>query len=285
MKETVESNNLSENELFKIIGEVALLFHKGISLENTILVTDTKIIKNYFLGSEAVVKQSDMLEKPIPTNGNIPIVLQTGAIKTSIIPKEIYGVAFKSTTLPIKNHENSIIGTITIMLSLKSQTALQETAGNISVSSEQISATTEELASSAMMLSGNVSEVLDQTQEILKLIEKTNGILDFVNSVAKNSRLLGLNAAIEAARAGEVGRGFAVVADEIRKMAENSSNSVKDTKELISAINDKVNGLMKKVEELTDVANTQAAATQEITATIQSFAENIQIMQEISEII
>jgi len=285
MKETVELNNLSENELFKIIGEVALIFHEGISLENTVLVSDKKKFRNCFLGSEAVANQSDMLGKPIPTNGNIPIVLQTGVMKTSIIPKEFYGVAFKSTTLPIKNYEESIIGTITLMLSLKSQSALQETAGNISVSSEQISATTEELASSAMMLSSNVSEVLDQTQEILKLIEKTNGILDFVNSVAKNSRLLGLNAAIEAARAGEVGRVFAVVADEIRKMAENSSNSVKDTKELISAINNKVNGLMKKVQELTDVANTQAAATQEITATIQSFAENVQIMQEISEII
>lgn len=282
--EKAEVNSVNKDQLIDIIGEICSLFHQVIPIENTILLTDTEIVRGYYLGSEAVVQKLDFIGKPIPTNGNIPTVLKTGAQKYGIIPKELYGVPFKASTIAIKD-DKEVIGTITLALSLKNQNALQEATDNISSTAEQLSATTEELASSAMLLSGNVQEVLVHTQDILEMIEQTNSILDFVNSVATNSRLLGINAAIEAARAGEFGKGFSVVADEIRKMAESSARSVSDTKKLIASIDSEINHLVQKVGELTDVAHTQAAANQEMTATIQNFATSIHTMQKLSEII
>ncbi|KJR45440.1 Methyl-accepting chemotaxis protein [Desulfosporosinus sp. I2] len=278
-------SNITDDQLFGIIERMASLFHELIPIDNTIAITDREKFLQYFMGSEAEVVQSELVGKPFPNAGNIPSTLKTGKLQRSVLPKEVYGVAFKSSTLPLKNPDDTIIGTITLALSLKNQTALQESAENISSSAEQLSASTESLAASAILLSNRVSGVLGDTQEIIQLIDQTNNILDFVNNVASNSRLLGLNAAIEAARAGQFGKGFAVVADEIRKMAENSAKSVNDTKKLLSTINNRVNNLMRQVEELTDVAHTQAAATQEMTASIQNFSESTRIVQQVSQII
>lgn len=103
-------------------------------------------------------------------------------------------------------------------------------------------------------------EMQKDMDALLNVIGHMNEVIAGINAISSQTNLLALNASIEAARAGEAGRGFAVVAEEIRKLAESSSQSALNTKNLIEAsikevevgnqITDRTAESLKKVVEI-----------------------------------
>jgi methyl-accepting chemotaxis protein len=76
-------------------------------------------------------------------------------------------------------------------------------------------------------------EKVDQLKESTRSIRK---ILDVLGNITKQTNILSLNATIEAARAGAAGKGFMVVADEIRKLADQSRDSIGIVGEIVERI-------------------------------------------------
>lgn len=94
----------------------------------------------------------------------------------------------------------------------------------------------EELTSSMI---GKVDRLKDSTISIQK-------ILDVLNAMTQQTNILSLNASIEAVRAGASGKGFVVIADEIRKLSDQSKQS-------IGVVHTITNDIQREVEQTVDL--------------------------------
>ncbi|OXT07235.1 methyl-accepting chemotaxis protein [Thermoanaerobacterium thermosaccharolyticum] len=97
-------------------------------------------------------------------------------------------------------------------------------------------------------------------KELDKKMSGIKEILSTISEIADQTNLLSLNAAIEAARAGEYGKGFAVVADEIRKLANQSTDSVVKISEIIENITSYTGATIDSV--INDIDNSGKAASE-----------------------
>ncbi len=95
------------------------------------------------------------------------------------------------------------------------------------------------LRDSVGALAALATDVGDNAGELAALAEASGEIRSFVllvRKMARQSKLLALNAAMEAARAGEHGSGFAVVAGEVRRLARSSSEAADRTDQLVTDV-------------------------------------------------
>ena len=220
----------------------------------------------------------------IPNGGTLDECLRTQQEIHKTLPAELYGVPIKAIAYPV--FENGVlVGATATGFSLMAQQTLMDSAQNIAATSQQITATTEELAAAATALAQQLDGLKARGESVLQELKKTDDILKFVSDISANSNLLGLNAAIEAARAGEHGRGFGVVASEIRKMADNSSQAVKDIKSVLLAIQQDTGQIINSIGESAIIGERQAAASQEISASMQQLAAAATDIEKIAEII
>ena len=155
-------------------------------------------------------------------------------------------------------------------------------------------------------------ETLQQAiDKVGKASEEINDITTVIGNIADQTDLLSLNASIEAARAGEAGRNIenligeinVLVGDTIRQTGEsvkninNSSTLVGNALRTfdtifnnIEQVNGLVQGMIKKVEQVDDVATNvaaisqeQAASSEEILATSETMVEQADHITRSSE--
>lgn len=146
---------------------------------------------------------------------------------------------------------------------------LQAAAETLSDGISQISATMEELAASASTVNNTQTNLNNEIKHVNEVTGKIDEVMDFIKDIADETRLLGLNAAIEAARAGEAGLGFGVVAQEIRKLSNDSKQTVGKIKDLTKIIQDSVSNTVVMGNETTETIEQQAAAIEQVTASVE----------------
>lgn len=138
----------------------------------------------------------------------------------------------------------------------------------VAASSEEISYSIEEISDYVQLSLNNTKDAISKSEDSMKIIresfsyidqsfeemnsvqnkmnhvvegtKKIDTVVNIINEVADRTNLLALNASIEAARSGEAGRGFSVVANEIKKLAENTKESVNYIKNMVENLREEM---------------------------------------------
>lgn len=128
-------------------------------------------------------------------------------------------------------------------------------------------------------------EVNDIVKDMNESTKKINTISETISQITEQTNLLSLNASIESARAGEAGRGFAIVAEEIRKLAEQSKDSTREIKEIISDIQQKSDTAVNSIKFTNEVVNEQDAAVGETKQIFNEILKSINtVIDKVEEI-
>ena len=154
----------------------------------------------------------------------------------------------------IYSHLNAVLG------GADYQVQFESVAGTINDAVLRISTTMEELATSAHDVDENQKGLNEEIRNVNDISSKINEFTGLIRDIAKQTRLLGLNASIEAARAGTAGAGFAVVSEEIGKLADSSRETVDKIQEFTDRIGESVNETVAKGEATSKIVEQQSSS-------------------------
>ena len=252
-------------------------------LDCSVVVTDRETILFCQPGSE--VSLCNLVDRKVAPTGPAKRAMDSGKRTSSVIGAEVYGMAIMSTAVPLCDAAGTVVGSLNMAVSLTNRENLDSISRTLAGSAQQMVATSQELAASATELAAGMDALRVSDAKVINDISNTGEILSFINDVAANSNLLGLNAAIEAARAGEQGRGFAVVAEEIRKMAVNSGESVKRIQDILGTIKGESEVIESKIKELLSLSERQAAASEQIAASIEELTDSAIQLEQVARVL
>jgi archaellum component FlaC len=272
-------DKVSEKEMinffYNVMPYIKLLFDSDVSLA----LSDTE--KYLYTSMSEKLKLNSKEGNPIPTGGAVVDAINGGREIIKVVPENVYGIAFKSYAIPIKE-ENKVVGVLVVGKSLEKKNNLIDITQKLSESLSQISIGINDIAKGVQELATMNEKILLETKEATESAKDTDEILTFIQGVSSQTNLLGLNAAIEAARAGEAGKGFSVVAQEIRKLSNSSNESIKKIDSVIKNISSAIGSINNSLTNSNDVSQSQSASLEEIAASISELNITAKKLEELA---
>jgi methyl-accepting chemotaxis protein len=132
-------------------------------------------------------------------------------------------------------------------------------------------------------MSQRIKETMDLVGHLEGNTQKIEEMSLIIHQISDQTNLLALNAAIEAARAGEAGRGFAVVANEVRKLAEQSRESVSDVNEALLRIKNDTVKLAAEMESNCQIAQSGETIAREISLSFEEILSSVSDIGKLTE--
>jgi uncharacterized protein YoxC len=220
---------------------------------------------------------------PLVDGDIVAAAIRQNKNQSAVVPEELFGVSIIARAIPLHDEAGKVIGGVGVGLSIESANQLSSIATNLSGVIGDVTATIQDMAKSISGLAEGMTYISKKASEVTDSVDTIEEVSNVVKGIADQSNLLGLNAAIESARAGEHGRGFSVVADEIRKMAAGSKDQVSEIHQITEQIKTHIAKLSNSIQEANAESDTQSAAIEELTATMEEINGNVHILAQLAK--
>lgn len=270
-------NEIGDNELIQSFYNLIPYFQYYFEDELVFTISNTE----RFL----LVQDCENLRMASKTGDAIPIgcaadvCLKQKKPVSLIVPAHVFGVPLKTMAVPVFEN-GKILGTMAIGLSLSKKERISNLSNTLSHSLTEISTNLFDMTSGIQ----NISETNSSIQKFIEITKdnskKTDEVLSFIEGIAKQTNLLGLNAAIESARAGEYGKGFSVVSTEIRNLSKSTKESANQINSILNTIQNSINEIYLRFNDSNLLLDNQSSGLEEITATIQELNSTATILKE-----
>ncbi|MFA0816103.1 MAG: methyl-accepting chemotaxis protein [Anaerofustis sp.] len=277
----VNSNFDTDNEVLKAFELIAPYFDIIMDNEaNLALANRTHYIANHTCPA---LRMKAGAGDPIPEGGSAWEAIHTGQICIKDVSAEVFGVPFKSYSIPVRNEDGTIEGAVSVGKSLQKRSEVLDCAQGLSSSLIQITSAVNELSDTVQNVVKTNTENIEFVNNTDQKAKETNEILNIVRKVSRQTHLLGINASIEAAKAGQYGKSFEVVANEIRSLSESVSNSMNRMEDVLGGISAAISEMKKRIEQSNDAISSQASTLEEIAASIESLNSTARELNNLSE--
>ena len=222
--------------------------------------------------------------KTVSPEGLAYKAMQSRQVISVEIPESLYGTAAKAMSIPLFDDDDpkKVVGCLGVALPRADAHSLRGLLEIVNQSMGNMNSAINETATAASTINESAMSLSEEILGIRKASEEIISVLGFIRNIADQTKMLGLNAAIEAARAGDAGRGFGVVAEEIRKLSEQSKQTANQIRVLIDSITTKITTADLNAGNNLKASTDQAAATQELAASIGEITDYVHTMTEIA---
>jgi methyl-accepting chemotaxis protein len=151
---------------------------------------------------------------------------------------------------------------------------LRESSGHVSTALTNSIEKIEALGDGAIAL----KEAIEKVSATIQRVQETSAA---VRRIADETELLALNASIEAVHAGQAGAGFAVIAAAVKRLAEQSRQSTKDSQTQLETLTSTLSDLVDRAEinkQTAIAAKAESSGAQASITELQALVETVQGM-------